>query len=354
MDHFYLWRILFQFLKFKDKLSFVVSCKSFQENLFIEDIDIRRQQIPDILDEISKHNIFKNVSIISVSRQCFNIDFLRNLKNLKKISSDVFLQKDILASVGLHNLYELNITHTYWLTDVSYLTTLKKLNITSTAVTQNGIRNLDLIKLNVDDCRQITDVSFMTNLKKLSAKQWCGIDQFGIRGLNLIKLDVSYNNKIIDVSSMTNLKTLIALSNEVIVQNSFRYLNLVELGIDYNSQITDISTMTNLKVLRANHASPSQNSIANLDLYVYYAANNIGVIDVSHMKKLKILNASGPFCWIDQKGIRGLDLFEIDLSYNDKIIDLSFMTNLKKLTISTQCKLSLDKIKQNCIITVKC
>ena len=55
---------------------------------------------------------------------------------------------------------------------------------------------LYLVSLNINDNWHITDVSFMTNLRKLNiGGSVCGVGPYGIRGLNLKKLNTNGNNK---------------------------------------------------------------------------------------------------------------------------------------------------------------
>ena len=52
--------------------------------------------------------------------------------------------------------------------------------------------------------KKITNVSFMTSLKKLNAWGNCGIDHNGIIGLKIVELIANNNNKITNVSFMTS------------------------------------------------------------------------------------------------------------------------------------------------------
>ena len=66
------------------------------------------------------------------------------------------------------------------------------------------------------------------------------------------------------------------------------------------------------------------------------ASNNPKIKDVSWLKNLKKLGASGD-CGINQLGINGLDLIKLDASNNPKIKNVSWMKNLKKLGASGDC-----------------
>ena len=64
-----------------------------------------------------------------------------------------------------------------------------------------------VIKLDANNNNnKITNVSFITSLKKLNAWSNCGIGQNGIIGLNLVELFAGNNNKITNASLMTSLK----------------------------------------------------------------------------------------------------------------------------------------------------
>jgi hypothetical protein len=127
-------------------------------------------------------------------------------------------------------------------------------NMPDVNLTQHMMKNYifrNVISLNVSDNDIITNVSFMTKLKKLYVDHDCGIDQNGILGLNLIVLDVGFNSKIVDVSFMTKLKKLEAYGDSGIDQNGIKGLDLVELNATCNGGITDVSFMKNLKILDA-------------------------------------------------------------------------------------------------------
>ena len=79
-----------------------------------------------------------------------------------------------------------------------------KCNISKMTMTQ-----LNLIELNIFNNNKMYNISHMTKLKKLNiSSYWCGVEQKNIAGLNLIELDASNNDKIFDVSFMKNLKHL--------------------------------------------------------------------------------------------------------------------------------------------------
>jgi hypothetical protein len=79
-------------------------------------------------------------------------------------------------------------------------------------------------------------------------------------------------------------------------------LDLVELNANYNKKITNVSFMKKLKILHATgHCGIDQIGIEGLDLVELKANYNIKITNVYFMKKLKLLHASG-ICGIDQNG----------------------------------------------------
>lgn len=122
--------------------------------------------------------------------------------------------------------------------------------------------------------------------------------------------------------------------------------NVSKLDISSNNQTANISFMKQLKVLNASglKCKIKQKSINRLDLIELNASNNDKICNVSFMKNLKVLNASGK-CGINQKGIKGLDLIELNASFNFKIKDVSFMKNLKVLHARSYNKFDPECIK---------
>ena len=76
-----------------------------------------------------------------------------------------------------------------------------------------------------------------------------------------------------------------------------------------------------LKILNASgsYCGIDQNGIKDLHLTKLYASGNKKIKDVSQMaSSLKILNTGG-YCGIDQNGIKDLHLTELFVNYNEKI-----------------------------------
>jgi hypothetical protein len=119
---------------------------------------------------------------------------------------------------------------------------------------------------------------------------------------------------------------------------------LVELYADNNNKITNVSMMKTLKILHAsgecgidqngeptmaNMAGPALPGINGLGLVELYAGNNKKINNVSMISSLKILHAQGN-CGIDQNGINGLELVELNAMYNKKITNRSFQNEIAK------------------------
>src|SRR5271154_7191948 len=148
-----IWHVIFQYCDLLSQLRLILVCSAFNHSFFITDMY-------DIAD-IYKKRVTEQI--------------LRQMK-FKKIIS-------------------LTVTYNYKTNDISFLTNLKKLDVSGNrTIDQEGIKGLDLIELYVNDNEKITDVSFMTNLKKLYVEGECGINQEGINGLDLVELSVNNNH----------------------------------------------------------------------------------------------------------------------------------------------------------------
>ena len=70
----------------------------------------------------------------------------------------------------------------------------------------------------------------MTNLQKLTiGGYYCGVTDDEIKDLNLIQLDATDNPKISKISHMTNLQKLNIGCNSGVTDNEIKDLNLIEL-----------------------------------------------------------------------------------------------------------------------------
>jgi hypothetical protein len=105
----------------------------------------------------------------------------------------------------------------------------------------------------------IIDLNHMTNLKILYANGNNGLTDDGIKNLNLVHLFVDKNSNITNINHMTNLNHI---------------TNLEILSINSNSKIIDITNLTNLKILRAE----SDCNINNDDIKICFWKNYVFLI----------------------------------------------------------------------------
>jgi hypothetical protein len=101
----------------------------------------------------------------------------------------------------------------------------------------------------------------------------------------------------------------------------FNYNFIKYLDASYNSKITNISHMKNLIKLDASgyFSKINDNSIKNINLQYLNASHNPFITNVNHMDKLIELDAYGEFCGISDDGIKNLNLIKLDAQYNTKI-----------------------------------
>ena len=152
------------------------------------------------------------------------------------------------------------------------------------------------------------------------------------------------NDDVLQQSKYNFLKKLNA--NNQVTQTGISRFNLTELDAYNNKNINDLSFMKNLKKLNASGFSWSihQNVINGLDLVKLIVCDNEHIRNVSFMKNLKYLNAGGRHCVLGQKGIRGLDLHYLYAGDNYGIYDVTFMKNLTVLDVG--CYTSICGIDQ--------
>ena len=81
------------------------------------------------------------------------------------------------------------------------------------------------------------------------------------------------------------------------------------------------------------------------------AKDNSSITDVSQIKSLQTLDASGN-CGINQAGINGLNLNTLYASRNSKITDVSFMTNLQYLYAAYECGINRKGIKELALVLI--
>jgi hypothetical protein len=190
------------------------------------------------------------------------------LKNLV-LSSTSVTDPGIRGLELIPVLEELNLHRCYQITDVSCLQNcraLRKLDLSYTPVTDEGILGLELIltleELNLYWCRKISDVSCLRNcraLKKLDLTN-TSVGDAGIRGLELIPtledLKLSDCSRILDVSRLRNCPALkiLHLSNTSVNDAGICGLELIltleELNLWGCSRVYDMSALQNRPLLR--------------------------------------------------------------------------------------------------------
>jgi hypothetical protein len=96
------------------------------------------------------------------------------------------------------NLIELNVEANKNITNINHMSNLKILFAQNSKISDLSIQNLNLTILNANNNPNITNINYINNLKELYAcGKLCGIGNNGIKNLNLIKLESTNNNKII-------------------------------------------------------------------------------------------------------------------------------------------------------------
>ena len=131
MDNYNLWYGIFNLLDFNSQLAIISISKNFRSNLYITNLcDFYDKYSRKLNETLLRRDIFEFVSKIKIialkKNPIWNISFLQNLKVLQAQSSS--------------------------------------------GITQNDIRNLDLTELDANNNSEINDVSFMKNLKVLRAR----------------------------------------------------------------------------------------------------------------------------------------------------------------------------------------
>lgn len=338
MDNLNLWYDIFDLLNFKSQLALVVTHTNAKKNLYITDIntDYVKDSKIFLSKNIIESSIFKHIKKFNCVVEDINdLAEFRNLKMLNCCSSNYnnhVLKQETLNGFDLVKLKYINCNNL----NISHMTNLKILKLGFYGGINTNLKGLQLTSLHLGNDLQIYDISFMTTLKKLNIQNSI-LDQNSISGLDLTKFKP--NNHITTISFMKNLKSLDLDDNVSIHENELRLLNLYELSICNNNNISDLRFMTTLKILRAcalPGASIGQAGITGLDLIELYIDNNNQINDLTGMHNLKILSASG-CANITQSSIRGLNLIELDISDCTNITDVSFMKSLKKLDIGGWC-----------------
>lgn len=205
-----------------------------------------------------------------------NVSYLSNLRKLA-IGNSGITQSGI---EGLVEVRELSVADNQDIVDLTHMTKLTKLDISRSGVEQMGISGLCHVEeLRAIDCTTIHDISAMSKLRIIHASG-CGIDQQGIRGLTEVQqIHLRGNHTIFDLSHMTNL-TIANISYTRVTQQGVEGLTkLVELYMSNTSLISDLSHCQNLTMLDASESSIGQETIDKLhNLGILYAYDNPNIV----------------------------------------------------------------------------
>lgn len=314
------------------------------------------------------------------------------ITNLKHHMINYKLTNNILK---LHPyIIKLNIKNNGKITDVSYLTRLRELNISNecayptNVVGNSGIFSLtNLTKLNAYGNIKLTNIDHLINLQKLNIGGECGVNKIGFltnltklhTGRNkidinhltsLLNLSISYYSIYSDIKSLTNLTKLSMHSDTICNINHFVNLrtlhikyshgclvtntsissltNLTELDIARTTTITNINSLINLRILDISCSIMDNNGISlltnlvNLDCW-----SNTHITDINTLTGLQILNA-GYECGLDNNGISSLtNLVHLDILYNTHITDVNHLLNLKALFGNEKLRIN-NKLEMMC------
>ncbi len=142
-------------------------------------------------------------------------------------------------------------------------------------------------------------------------------------------------------------KYLNILDDKIISNYSF----IMQLNASFNQKITNLSHLTKLRKLDASgtKSTINQDSITTLNLIELNVDFNKNIKNLNHMTSLQKLKAS---CnsGIDDNGIKKLNLVELDASSNNKITNINHMTSLQKLVADFSCGIDNEGIKNLNII----
>src|SRR5271154_3017156 len=117
----------------------------------------------------------------------------------------IFQHCDLLSKLKLFLVCS-DFYRSFYITDLYTIPKIYLYKISNSVLKQQKFSRI--IELNISEAKKICDISFLTNLKKLNISGECGIDQHGIQGLDLVELNAGFYRTIKDVSFMINLKKL--------------------------------------------------------------------------------------------------------------------------------------------------
>ncbi len=188
------------------------------------------------------------------------------------------------------DIEQLNLRRNRLVTDLNFLTKLKKLNITGHEIRDQGIKGLNL-EILIANGSCITKLNHMTNLRKLDISFCYQFDKNGINNLNLETLSAYHTPNITDVNSMTKLKRLSVGEFCGIDDHGIKHVNLESLYMIGNTKIINIDHMTNLKKLSVGKLVAQCMGYESLDISNVF--NDGLVSDLRNMRELKKLRVHG-------------------------------------------------------------
>jgi len=245
------------------------ACRLFYAKLEVTNFyDIEQKYLDRLSDDVLRAYPF--VTKLNANHSS-NITNLNNLPKLEILSDRKYRMRDHNICSNM-NLTELDIGPNTKITDINYLTQLKKLNIGDNdesfyshkkyGIEDKGIANLNLTELNISNNRYIKNISHMTSLTKLIARGDCRIDKIPCN--NLTELDISYNPNIMNINHLTKLEVLHA---DATIFSSYP-CDWTRVKLRGDSRISDAS-------------------ISGLNLRILYANGNRKITNVNHMNKLE-------------------------------------------------------------------
>ncbi len=372
-----LYKHIFQFINFEEKLNYQKICKKFKqfkitdlyniyntfddyinENYMLSYKDVTqlkvslKENIYDIvwfyqLPRLKKLCVLFNglddrpidLGVIKLEELCVSNVWIINIKSnpgLKKLklTGNCFQNDDMK---NYPNLEYLHIGNNNNIKDLEYMVFLKTFSISGNCLglTNEVIQKMKIETLIICTNQTITKLNNILSLKNLTIKSISRILNHGIKNLKLESLTLINNNKISDINTLKSLKSLSIPEKNLITVMGFYDLNLYELNVESNNKITDLNHFTSLKNLNIswNNCGVSGENIKNLNLKELMATNNNKITDLNHMTSLIKLNISGKNCGVSNSGIKNLiKLEEISIIDNHKITDLNHFINLKQIT----------------------
>lgn len=229
-------------------------------------------------------------------------------------------------------------------------------NLTDCTKTKNITNKIlkqypNITKLNLSLNSKISKFPSLSELKELDISAHHIIPSFDIHGdelnklsnLTLLKIDNNFKMGYMNLNPLINLRILHATGQCEIRNESISQLtNLTELYVCGNPYITNLNYLTNLQTLgigyyRTNNATDFCSKIGDkgiqslTKLRTLYAYDNVNINKISHLTKLRILDAGGK-CAIDNEQISfSTNLKTLYVHNNTDIKNINSLINLRIL-----------------------